>query len=170
MGKIIFITGGVRSGKSSHALRLAEERGGETLFLATARVVDEEMMEKIEKHRAERPAHWRTAEATKGVLSDFIKKQGETMVLDCLTLYVARRLMENLTSEKILAEVEEAIDQIKSQFELGVIISNEVGWGVIPDNPLGRQFEDVLGRVNQLVASLSDQVLLVVSGIKLKLK
>lgn len=170
MGEIIFITGGVRSGKSNFALNLAKERGGATLFVATAQAIDEEMVEKIEQHQAERPAHWEMVEATKGALGDFIPQKGKTLVLDCLTLYVARRLMENTSSEKIFAEIKEAVDKIKTYFQLGMIISNEVGWGVIPDNPLGRRFEDVLGRVNQLVASLSDQVFLVIAGIKLKLK
>lgn len=170
MGELIFVTGGVRSGKSSLALKIAEEHGGETLFLATARVADEEMMERIKRHRAERPAHWRTVEATRGALGDCVQEKGEVLVLDCLTLYISRRMMENAASEKVFEEVREAINKIRTNFKLGIIISNEVGWGVIPDNPLGRQFEDVLGRVNQLVALLSDQVLLVVSGVNLKLK
>ncbi len=170
MGEIIFITGGVRSGKSDFALKLALEQSGDTLFVATALPIDEEMMKRIKKHQAKRPFHWETVEATHGSLEKFIPEQGEILCLDCLTLYVSRRLTEKISPEKILKEVKKAIEKIKVNFKLAIMVSNEVGWGLVPETSLGREFQDTLGRINQLVASLSDQVFLIICGIHLRLK
>jgi adenosylcobinamide kinase/adenosylcobinamide-phosphate guanylyltransferase len=171
MGKLIFVTGGVRSGKSSHALDLAGEAGEPVLFVATAHASDSEMVERIARHRAERPDAWRTREATSGELEEYVASGGEEVaLLDCLTLYVGRRLTEGVGAERIASEVEETVRAMRGSHRLSVVVSNEVGCGVIPDNRLAREFSEALGRVNQVVAAAADEVLLMVSGIPLKVK
>ncbi|MCJ7745364.1 MAG: bifunctional adenosylcobinamide kinase/adenosylcobinamide-phosphate guanylyltransferase [Actinobacteria bacterium] len=169
MGRIVFITGGVRSGKSSQVLNMVEENKN-ALFLATALPSDEEMHERIQKHKEERPAGWRTTEATHGTLAEYIEGEEDILVIDCLTLYVGRRLTEGAPPEEIAGEVEAAVERMRVGFEHAVVVSNEVGSGVIPDNALARQFTEVLGQVNQLVAGRADEVLMMVSGIPLRVK
>jgi adenosylcobinamide kinase/adenosylcobinamide-phosphate guanylyltransferase len=169
MGKIVFITGGVRSGKSSHAVNLARDEKS-VLFVATAIPFDEEMDERIQKHREQRPADWRTVEATRGALTGHVKGDEGVLVLDCITLYVARRLTEEAPALKIVKEVEEAVEEMRGGFELSVLVSNEVGSGVVPDNALARSFTEVLGQANHILAARADEVLLMVSGIPVKVK
>jgi len=170
MGKLILITGGIRSGKSTHALELAMAHDTPVLFIATAHASDEEMVERIAKHRAERPAGWRTAEATDGTLEQYVAGEEEVALLDCLTLYVGRRLTEGIGGEQIALEVSAGIELLRREHELCLAVSNEVGLGIIPDNHLAREFSEVLGRVNQIVASTADEVLMMVSGIPMKVK
>lgn len=169
MGKLVFITGGVRSGKSSHAVKMAEAATN-VLFVATALPSDSEMQERIQKHRAQRPAPWRTVEATSGTLAEHVGGDEDILVLDCLTLYAARRLTEGAPAEEIMKDVEEALEKMREGFELSILISNEVGCGVIPDNAQARSFSEVLGQVNQFAAGIADEVLLMVSGIPLRVK
>lgn len=169
MGKLVFITGGVRSGKSSHAVKMAEAATS-VLFVATALPSDREMRERIQKHRAHRPVPWRTAEATRGTLAEHVGGDEDILVLDCLTLYAARRLTEGAPAEEIMKEVEEALGKMRGGFELSILVSNEVGSGVIPENAQARRFSELLGQVNQLASGLADEVLLMVSGIPLKVK
>jgi adenosylcobinamide kinase/adenosylcobinamide-phosphate guanylyltransferase len=169
MGRIVFITGGVRSGKSSQALKMVEKKK-DVLFLATALPSDEEMRERIQRHKGERPAGWRTAEAIHGMLVEYIEGEEDILVIDCLTLYVGRRLTEGAPPEEISKEVEAAVERMRAGFELSAVISNDVGSGVIPDNALARRFTEVLGQVNQLVAGSADEVLMMVYGIPLRVK
>lgn len=173
MGTLTLVTGGVRSGKSGHALEIARQAGGPhgpVLFVATALVSDGEMLARIEKHRAERPDHWMTVEVTEGELAGSLAGGGEVLLLDCLTLYVARRVTDGAAPDDVTREVEEGVEAMKRDFGMSVVVTNEVGSGVIPEGELARRFTEVLGRANQLVAARADRVLLMVSGIPLEVK
>lgn len=169
MGRLIFITGGVRSGKSSFAVSLAEKEKVNVLFIATAFPSDEEMKEKIENHRRERASNWGTFEVSNS-LKEVLKVEGfEVAILDCLTLYVSRR-MEEVAEAKLIDEIKDVVMRLKDKFQLLILVSNEVGSGVIPPTYAGRKFADVLGCVNQTAGSLADQVYLMVAGIPVCLK
>lgn len=174
MGTLTLVTGGVRSGKSGHALELARRAGGPVLFVATALASDDEMRERIEKHRAERPADWATVEATEGPLAGSLGGDHpagrEVLLLDCLTLYVSRRLTDEAAADDVFDELEAAVLSIKRDFRTSIVVTNEVGSGVIPANELARRFTEVLGRANRLVAARADRVLLMVSGIPVEVK
>lgn len=170
MGKLILVTGGVRSGKSSHALALAVEAEEPVLFVATALASDSEMVERIARHRSERPDSWRTEEATSGRLEEYVSGGEDVALIDCVTLYVGRRLTEGVDEQQIAREVEVAVVAMRGSHRLSVVVSNEVGCGVIPDNSLARQFSEALGRANQSVATAADEVLFMISGIPLKVK
>ncbi len=176
---VILILGGARSGKSEYAQRLAEETGRSVLYVATATVGDEEMAERIARHRAARPAHWRTLEAPTGVgdaLEAAIADAG-VVLMDCLTLLVSNLLMElgETASEEALAnravgELEEVLRVCKAHGATLIMVSNEVGMGLVPPYPMGRVYRDALGRVNQWLAARADRVVLMVAGIPLELK
>lgn len=171
MGKLVFITGGVRSGKSRRGLELADAGGGRVLFVATALSSDCEMEDRIQKHRAERPGGWRTVEAVSGKLAEALFPEGEDiLLLDCLGLYVSRRMMEGASGEEAAGEALGAALAAAAGFQLSIFVSNEVGWGLVPDNELGRMFTEALGAANREVASVADEVILMVSGIPVKVK
>jgi adenosylcobinamide kinase/adenosylcobinamide-phosphate guanylyltransferase len=171
MGKLVFITGGVRSGKSRRALTLAEGSSTRVLFVATALACDSEMAERIQSHRTERPGQWRTLEVVSGKLAEALKPDGENLLLlDCLGLYVARRIMEEAPWKAIVTEVVDAAHTAADEFETSILVSNEVGSGLVPDNELGRIFIEALGAANSAVAVAADQVELMVSGIPVKVK
>jgi len=179
----ILITGGARSGKSSLAQQLALESGGPVLFVATAEAGDEEMHRRIEQHRKQRPASWRTLEATTHIGSQVLKVVGEakTVVIDCITLLVNNVFLKygGPTGDKIdAARIEEAvvaeineliqcIDQTGASF---IMVTNEVGLGLVPANEIGRLYRDLLGRANQMLARRADRVYLMVAGLPLLIK
>jgi len=173
MKKTILITGGCRSGKSRHALQLAETFSGKKFFLATAQPLDDEMAKRIKKHRTERGEEWVTFEEplnlTK-VLENLGSDPQSVLVLDCLTLWISNLLMADNSKEKILQAVNELLDGC-SRFQGTLIcITNEVGAGIVPETPLGREFRDLAGEINQRVADRFDEVILTVSGIPVKIK
>ena len=170
---IVLILGGVRSGKSRYAQQLAEQ-SAQVKFVATAeRRDDEEMHRKIERHRAERPSHWTTVEEPLE-LSRIIKSSEEdcdALLIDCLTLFGAN-LMERYAGDekKLQAIVEELCITLSASSRKVILVSNEVGSGVVPAYQLGRRFRDVVGEINQRVAAVADTVLLMVAGLPLPLK
>jgi len=168
MGRLIFLTGGIRSGKSGRAVDIALTAGGPVLFVATAGASDEEMRERIENHRSGRPAGWRTAEALTGTLAPLIAGGEPTVLLDCLTLYVGRRVTEDASAREVLDEVDHALSALEAH-DLAIVVSNEVGSGVVPDNALARFYSEVLGSVNALVARRATEVYLMVSGIPVRI-
>ncbi len=171
MGKLVLVTGGVRSGKSRYALELAGAGAGGVLFAATAMPTDPEMVERISNHRSERPGDWRTVEVVSGRLADGLAGAPEAvLLLDCLGLYVGRRLMEGASGEEAAAEAREAAVVAVREYDHAVFVTNEVGWGLVPENELGRLFVESLGAANRLVADLADEVMLMVSGIAVRLK
>jgi adenosylcobinamide kinase/adenosylcobinamide-phosphate guanylyltransferase len=174
----IFILGGARSGKSTFALELVQHKPGRVLFVATATASDPEMAARIASHQADRPAHWTTIEAPTRV-SEAVRNAlpADWIVLDCLTLLAGNLLISlpgPVKSEKfevmLSEEIESLTKLIPESNSNWLIISNEVGLGVVPAYPLGRIYRDGLGRANQQLASLADTVLLMTAGIPLAVK
>lgn len=165
------ILGGVSSGKSRYAQALAS-RASEVVFLATAQPCDDEMSVKIQRHRQERPAIWKTVEVP-FELGQAIAEHSSAafVVIDCLTTFVANLMVvKQATSEAILACAEELGEALLHSQASVALVSNEVGSGVVPGFPSGRQFRDTLGQVNQKIARICDNVVLMVAGCPLALK
>lgn len=173
--KCIFIIGGARSGKSRFAQELATGTGEKVLFVATAQAHDEEMRARIAEHRKNRPGNWRTLEITRGIGPALKISIGDAgvVVIDCLTLLISNLLGDTRYHEhekRVLEEIEAliaAIDQLEASF---IIVSNEVGLGLVPENRLGRQFRDLIGKAHQLIAGRATDVYFMVAGLPLKLK
>lgn len=174
-GELVLVLGGARSGKSTVAERMARD-GGRVLFIATAEALDEAMQRRIAAHRRHRPEHWDTLEEPIH-LSRAVRPLADrydTFVLDCLTLWVSNLLLEDEEASDaehtVLETVRRLLDLIEAAGGRWILVSNEVGQGIVPASPLGREYRDVLGRVNQLVASRSDRAYLMVAGMALDLK
>lgn len=178
MANLILITGGARSGKSDYALMRAEAISGPHCFLATCPVVDTEMDERIARHKAERQGGiWHTIEEEFELATTVQSLEPETVCLvDCLTLWVNNLMFQAEKSGGIFGEDEmsarvEAFVQAADSFQGTLIcVSNEVGMGVVPDNPMGRRYRDLVGRSNRMVAAAADEVILVSCGLPLFLK
>lgn len=172
MGKLILVTGGARSGKSSLALKLAKEIKKKKVFVATCVVQDEEMKERVRRHRSERPASWRTVEP--GVdLVKVLKKEVDSdvvLLIDCLTLFISLLLLRGDKEDSIKKESRDLVRVILQGKATAILVSNEVGAGIVPENKLGRDFRDLAGICNQIVARSAEDVYLSVSGIALKIK
>lgn len=169
MSKLILVLGGARAGKSTFALRLAEAQlgDGQGCFIATAQALDDEMSERIARHRAERSAQWITVEEPFQLDVALLQAAAAKVVLiDCLTLFVSNWLLRS--ENELQPIVDRMLANLKSQTV--ICVSNEVGLGIVPDNPLGRTFRDLLGRVNQQFAAAADEVYLLVAGLPLQLK
>ncbi len=184
MGKLTLILGGARSGKSSYAERQALQHGGQVLFVATAQPLDDEMGERIAKHQAKRPEGWNTLELASAVGNYLLTNppRADVILVDCLTLLVSNLLTaistgtgDDLTVDEeaatALVETEvtrllEAIQAIPAEW---IVVSNEVGLGLVPPYPLGRIYRDLLGRLNQRIAARSDQVIFMIAGIPMLL-
>jgi len=174
--KSILITGGARSGKSRFAQQLAAEAGGRVLFIATAEAKDEDMRLRIEAHRESRPAGWKTLEAPleiSGIISQHAR-EAEIVVIDCITMLVANILLQSRgdtpAEELALKEIQAIVDQMDKLEATFIMVTNEVGLGVVPDNELGRRYRDYLGRANQILTQHADEVYLMVAGIPMRLK
>lgn len=175
MGKLTFILGGARSGKSDYAQRLAQKHGGRVTFLATATVGDDEMRIRITRHRAERPAGWMTREIPHGIAAALrlAPLQGDVVLLDCITLFVSNLLFldgfddpdENIVTRRVDAEIEALLTHIAADSAEWIVVSNEVGLGLVPEYPLGRIYRDLLGRANRQLAACADKVFWLVAGI-----
>ena len=168
------VIGGARSGKSRFAQQLAEahakEQAGDITLIVTAEVLDAEMAARVDKHRAERPAHWHVIEAAVN-LPDAISdtcKPGSFVLVDCLTLWLSNVLCTQPDAlESRMAALYAAVLSAKGELAL---VSNEVGWSIVPDNALARAFRDEQGRLNQRIAALCERVTLVAAGLPLILK
>jgi adenosylcobinamide kinase / adenosylcobinamide-phosphate guanylyltransferase len=176
---LTLILGGARSGKSMHAQQLAWEYGGDdVLFVATAQALDDEMRTRIESHRADRPAAWRTLEVPCHAGEAIAHAEtSAVVVVDCLTLLVSNAVLALSESASVaeaeaaaLAEVEELIAAYHRGTASWIVISNEVGWGIVPPYPVGRSYRDALGRANQRLAAEADQVVLMVAGIPMEVR
>lgn len=190
--KIILITGGVRSGKSKFAQELISTMGKEVRYIATAEAKDKEMEKRVNLHKQNRPSTWQTLEEPINLVKYFnsesrISKMSketeinEVTLIDCVTIWVSNLLLQNKDkgkeyweSDKGLKEVELQIDyfisSLKNYPNSVVLVTNEVGWGGIAMSPLGRVYQDILGWTNQKLASIADEVYLVVSGIPMIIK
>jgi adenosylcobinamide kinase/adenosylcobinamide-phosphate guanylyltransferase len=177
MAKLTFILGGARSGKSSHAQRLAAQHAGLVLYVATAQALDDEMSARIRVHRDERPPQWQTLEAPLGVgpaVQSLLPPPG-LVLLDCLTMLVTNVLLQaapdpNAPDEAAAsAALEQEMSALLSAVTAGsadwIIVSNEVGLGLVPPYPLGRLYRDLLGWANQRLAARANEVLWMVAGI-----
>jgi adenosylcobinamide kinase/adenosylcobinamide-phosphate guanylyltransferase len=168
----LLVTGGCRSGKSRYAQRWAEARGVDRLFLATSHAIDNEMAERIRRHRSRRGRGWDTVESPEQVveiLRDRMAKS-DVVLVDCITIWVSNLMLAGLTDSAILQRVDELVDTLpRLRCSVGMV-TNEVGWGVVPDHPLGRRFRDLAGTVNQRLAAAVDRVVLLVAGISLTVK
>ena len=175
---LTFILGGARSGKSDFAQALVDQTGGKVLFVATAAALDEEMQTRIAAHRSHRPAHWTTLEAPHQVGEALrAAPPSEWILLDCMTLLVSNLLVglpEPIIETDYYAAVEKELngllDAISKSPSRWVIVSNEVGLGLVPVYPMGRFFRDALGRVNQRLAQVADTVYFMVSGLPMLVK
>jgi adenosylcobinamide kinase / adenosylcobinamide-phosphate guanylyltransferase len=170
---VILVLGGVRSGKSRYAQHLAEQSTRVTFVATAERRDDDEMCRKIERHRAERPTHWATVEepVALGRVIQSSEDDCDTILIDCLTLFGAN-LIETCGSDEasIEASVGELCAALKATTRTVILVSNEVGSGVVPAYALGRRFRDIVGEINQRVAAVADTVLLMVAGLPFPLK
>lgn len=191
MGKLTLILGGARSGKSTFAERRAKELGGDgVLYVATSETKDEEMVQRVEKHRADRPSSWGTVEASRNVAQALRAERSgaKVVLLDCMTFLVANHLMDAAAPEEdpfddpsadpfdaqieadVVAEVEALVAYVQETDVEMLVVSNEVGLGVVPPYELGRAYRDILGRSNQILAHHADEVQLLVAGIPMRVK
>ena len=173
--QLIFVLGGARSGKSTFAERLAEQ-GGRVLYVATAQALDDDMRRRIEVHRSQRPARWDTLEEPlelPSVLPTALEGY-DTCLLDCVTLWTSNLLLkleENPDAEREILDRARALIEVYDQCNTNwIVVSNEVGLGVVPPSFLGAKYRDVLGRVNQALAARADRVYLLVAGLAMELK
>ena len=174
--RIIFITGGARSGKSNYAQQMATEMGCDVLFIATAEPLDDEMRDRIRNHRLSRPEHWKTMELPCNLAQELknIPVIPQTVIIDCITLLVSNLIQQDKPAnelEKIAAsEISGLINYIESTSSVFIIVTNEVGLGLVPDNKIARDYRDILGKVNQLIARSADEVYYMISGIPQRIK
>jgi len=171
MAKVILITGGCRSGKSIFADKLAFELSHNVVYIATGQGLDAEMRQRIKVHKTRRSDRWRTIEAPTDVDRVVSGLKDDPLILiDCLTMLISNYLMEGYPTTKILRKIDALIKTIRQKNFVAIIVTNEVGSGVVPDNRLARDFRDLAGKVNQSVAKEADEVYLMVSGIPQRLK
>ena len=178
----LLVLGGARSGKSQFAQDLAQRMADRVLFVATAEPLDEEMTRRIVDHQRGRPQHWRTLEVPVKVGAKIAENlsDAELVVVDCITLLVSNLLTKGYTEfedidfvaaeKQVMAEVEDIITCMGKASAGFIIVSNEVGLGLVPGTPLERAYRDVLGRANQLLAEGVDEVYLLVAGIPVEIK
>jgi adenosylcobinamide kinase/adenosylcobinamide-phosphate guanylyltransferase len=171
MNKITLILGGARSGKSSHALRLAKKYK-KVAFIATCLGLDKEMQGRIRLHKESRPKHWKTFEEPKDLakLLGGLSDNFDCILVDCLTLLVSNLILAGDEQEQVDEKIKKLLLVLNKKKARIILVSNEVGLGLVPANKLGRDFRDVAGRVNQMVAKNADEVFFVVAGIPLKIK
>ena len=176
MAKATLIIGGARSGKSRYAMELARKKTDRVLFMATAEAGDEEMRQRIEEHKKARPATWRTLEAPIDVGKRIGQERGDAavVVVDCIALLLNNMLSRHSGPKAIGKAVESEINgliacfhQVEANF---IVVSNEVGTGIVPADEMSRLYRDLLGKANQMLAQHADEVMMMVAGIPLRLK
>lgn len=179
----ILVIGGARSGKSHFAQELALKWGEPVLFVATAAAGDQEMWQRIEEHRKQRPTTWSTLEVTTHIGSQIEQKIGRArvVIVDCITLLISNIFSQyshptgeqvdaSLIEQQLTAELSELVECINKVDASFIIVSNEVGLGLVPANRVGRLYRDLLGRANQILAQCADEVYLMVAGLPIKIK
>lgn len=169
---LALILGAARSGKSRLAQALAEAKGAPRLFVATAEAGDAEMAARIAQHRQERGDSWDTWEAPLELAAAIAQAQGKYRVIlvDCLTLWLSNLLMGNPSGQELEEACQNLVEAAGRPVTPLILVSNEVGWGIVPDNPLARRFRDVTGGLHQRLAAQADVVIAVIAGLPLILK
>jgi adenosyl cobinamide kinase/adenosyl cobinamide phosphate guanylyltransferase len=169
--RFVFLVGGARSGKSDLAVELAAASGAPVTFVATATASDDDLVDRIRRHREERPAGWATVEAPLEVGAAVSSVADDaTVVIDCLTLWLSNAMAAGRQEPAIVAEAAELARQLAARSGWSIVVSNEVGLGVHPPTELGRRYRDALGRVNRQVAAMAGRSLLLVAGRGLELR
>ena len=172
--KLVLILGGVRSGKSRYAQQIAGDVGKRVLFLATAEAGDDEMKHRIARHKSSRPESWRTIEEQMDIAGASRKNaaRADAVIIDCVTVWLSNMLMHNekLSEKEMIKDIDKLIDSYEHGDATYIIVSGEVGMGIVPEHPLGRIFRDYLGLANQRLAAKADRVVLMVAGIAVDVK
>lgn len=169
-GKLTFVLGGARSGKSRHAQILAEAGAGALVYLATAQAFDREMEDRIARHRDERGPRWRTVEVPFDLPEAIAAADAgpdDRILVDCLTLWLSNLMLDDRDVEQRTRELLATLERCRSH---AILVANEVGLGIVPDNALARAFRDAAGRLNQAIAAAADEVILMTAGLPLMLK
>jgi adenosylcobinamide kinase / adenosylcobinamide-phosphate guanylyltransferase len=173
VGTVTLITGGARSGKSAHALALAQHApGARRFFIATAEALDDEMRARIAHHRASRSADFATIEEPTAVADALSKlaRRADIVVVDCLTLWISNLLMANRSDEEILDEARGLAATMAGAPFATIVVTDEVGAGIVPENAMARRFRDLLGWANQALAQTAEGVVLIVAGYPMRVK
>lgn len=172
MSELILITGGARSGKSGYALKLAKSQKRKVIYIATAAPLDSEMKRRIRLHRKARRKDWLTIEEPIEVLKAVKKasKKNVAVILDCLTLLISNLMLKGFKDAVVYDKIKSIAAALKENAGLSIVVTNEVGGGIVPDNKLARKFRDLQGNANQIVAEAADCVYFLVSGIPMKIK
>lgn len=187
MGKLILVTGGARSGKSAFAENMCQKFGQEIGYIATAAALDEGMTDRIKKHQERRPSTWKTFEKQEHIHEVFLQESArntQVFLLDCLTVWTTNVMLKdhtidwdtlardqvNLIEAEVLSQINDLIELVKKRETTLIVVTNEVGLGIVPENRLARLFRDIAGKANELVAASADEVHFVVSGIPMKIK
>jgi len=170
-GGFTFVVGGARSGKSGFALKLACNLTGPGAYIATARALDHEMEERIDKHKKDRGPGWETFEEPVDVTERVIALKGYgVIILDCLTLWLMNLIDAGLSDDEIKRRADRLASECGKTGASVIAVSNELGLGIVPENPLARRFRDLSGSVNQIMAMAASEVYFVAAGIPLKMK
>jgi adenosylcobinamide kinase/adenosylcobinamide-phosphate guanylyltransferase len=169
--ELLFVLGGARSGKSSFAQKYAETHYRSRLFLATAQILDEEMAERVQLHREARGSEWNVLEEPFEIHAPLHSSSnpGQVILVDCLTVWLSNILLQKGT-DRVGVYEENLLKALSLRKGPVILVSNEVGLGIVPENPLGRTFRDLAGRLNQSVAAAADHVVFMVAGIPWVLK
>ena len=172
MAQITLVTGGARSGKSRYAESLAVKQGEPLLYIATAGFGDREMTERIARHQERRGSAWQTIEEQYDLAGVLMGHDGwfKAILVDCVTLWLTNLLLKYEDKGAVLEAVKRTVSTFNGLKTPLVLVTNEVGMGIIPDNPLGRTFCDLAGEANEILAAAADEVFVVFSGLPLRLR
>lgn len=163
---VTLLLGGARSGKSTMALRLATDHAGPVTFIATATAEDDDMANRIANHKAERPSSWTTVEAPSELATAILQADSHCLlIVDCLTMWAANRFLAGAS-----CDAQEIVDALFVRAGHSIVVTNEVGMGVVPGTPMGRDYRDELGRINRIVSLAADRAVLMVAGRLLELE
>ena len=165
--RLTLVLGGARSGKSAHAEALLAALPPPWLYIATAEPLDNEMAARIAAHRGRRDPRWRTVEAPRDLAGALGAADGASLLVDCLTLWLSNLMLDDADLDHEIARLEDALARMRGT---AVLVANEVGLGIVPDNALARKFRDAAGRLNQRLAARAENVVLLVAGIPVKVK
>jgi adenosylcobinamide kinase/adenosylcobinamide-phosphate guanylyltransferase len=168
MGLTILVTGGARSGKSSFAEKRTKQLGSSLMYIATSEIIDPEMEKRVAEHQARRGSEWQTLHAPLKLAEALSETDGKgPCLVDCLTIWLNNLIFHN---EDIVVATKELITVLEQRSDPVVLVTNEVGSGIVPENALARRFRDEAGRMNQIISQVADEVYLSVSGIPLQIK